>query len=87
MTDGVRKREVQPIVRHAAEFERAAHVEPEAAAHEDKRNIVERVAVALAEFVGPKDQRVIQEFAVAPGLRRSRQPIHQINAPRPRATG
>src|SRR5438045_2891452 len=68
MTDGVREREVQPIVRRLVEVERAAHLETKSAAHEQERNVVERVGVALAEFVRPDDERVVEQRAVAARL-------------------
>src|SRR5882724_9714285 len=59
MTDGEREREVQAIVRCLVEVERAAHLETKSAAHEQERDVVQRVGVALAEFVRPNDERVV----------------------------
>ena len=61
--------EVKTIVRHFVEFERAAHLKTKSSADEDERNIVERVAVAFAQFIRPNDQRIIEQTAVAARFR------------------
>jgi len=50
----------EAVVGDALVLEAAAHVEVQAAADEEPGDVVERVAVALAEFVGPDDRRVVQ---------------------------
>ena len=60
--------EQQTVVRHAVELQRAAGLEAEPAAEQYKRNVVERVAVALAEFVGPHDGGVVKHAAGAAGF-------------------
>ena len=59
-------------------FERAAHLEAEAAADQDERDVVERVRVAFAEFVGPDDERVIEQAAGAAGLGRFGEALRQV---------
>src|SRR5207248_1777469 len=77
--EAVRQRDQQAVVRDAAELERAAHAEVEAAADEDERDVVQSVRVALAQLVGPDDQRVVQQRAMAARLRSLGQPLRQIS--------
>ena len=51
MAGAVGEGEVQAVVRDLVELQRAAHLETEATAEEHERDVVERVAVAFAEFV------------------------------------
>ena len=76
--EAVGQREQQPVVRHLAELERAAHLEVEAVADQHERDVVERVRVALAQLVGPDDQRVVEQAAVAARLGRLGQPLGQV---------
>src|SRR6185369_9869220 len=65
--DGVSQGKVQPVVRDLLEFQRPAHLETKAAADEQEGNVVQGVGVSLAEFVGPNDQRVVEQAAVTAG--------------------
>ena len=66
-------------MRDLVELQGAAHFEAEAAAEEDEGNVVEGVAVALAEFVGPDDQRVIEHRrALAAGFRRRGEAVGEV---------
>ncbi len=60
------------------ELQRAAHLEVEAVADQHERDVVERVRVALAQLVGPDDQRVVEQAAAAARLGRLGQPLGQV---------
>src|SRR5689334_14470473 len=62
------ERKVKAIVRHLLELERPAHLKTESSANQDEWNVVERVAVAFAQFICPNDQRVIEQTAAATRL-------------------
>ena len=71
-------REVQPIVRQPCTLDRAAHRKPKAIAHEHPRDVIERVRVAFAQFIGPENRRVVQQRAVSAGLGRLGQSRGQV---------
>ena len=52
------------------ESERAAHLETKPAADEQEGDVVQRVGIALAQFVGPDDERVVEQAAGAAGFGR-----------------
>src|SRR5208282_6433097 len=58
---GVGQGEVKTIVGNLVQLDGTAHLKTEAAADEDKGNVVEGVGVAFTEFVGPDDQGVVQQ--------------------------
>ena len=59
-------------------LQRSAHLEVEAAADQHERDVVQRVRVALAQLVGPDDQRVVEQAAGAARLGRLGQPLGQV---------
>ena len=63
MTNGIRQRQVQPIMRHLVELEGATRLEPKPAAEQDERDVVQGVRVAFAQLVGPHNRRVIEHAA------------------------
>ena len=78
MAHAVRQRQQQAIVRHAVVAQRPAHAEVEAVADQHERDVVERVRVALAQLVGPDDQRIVEQRAGAARFRGIGQPTGQI---------
>ena len=68
----------QPVVGHLLELERPAHLEVEAVADQHEGDVVQGVGVALAQLVGPDDQRVVQQAAAAARLGGLGQPLRQI---------
>ena len=67
-------------------LEGAAHLEVEAVADQHERNVVERVRIALAQFVGPDDQRVVEQAAAAARLGGLGQPLGQVGQSARRTT-
>ena len=65
VAEGMGDREQEAVVGLALVINRAAHAEAEAAADQDERDVVERVGVAFAEFVGPDDRGVVEHRAGA----------------------
>ena len=59
-------------------LDRPAHAEIQAVADQHEGDVVERVRVALAQLVGPDDQRVVQQAAAAARLGRLGQPLGQV---------
>ena len=72
VTDCMGHGEIQAVVRNFFQFQRASHFETEAAAEQDKRNIIEGVGISFAEFVGPGNESVIEEGSGVTGFRRGR---------------
>jgi hypothetical protein len=66
-------------------LQRAAHLEVEAAADQHERDVVQRVRVALAQLVGPDDQRVVEQAAARRPARASR-PAASPGRPAARST-
>ena len=60
--------EPQPIVRHVVELHRLTSLEAEAASHEHEGDVVQRMAVAFSQLVGPHDGRVVEHRALAARL-------------------
>ena len=69
MTEALGDRHEQTVVRLLLELHRATGLEAKAAADEHPGDILERVAVALPEFVGPDDGGVVQHVTLAVRLR------------------
>ena len=67
--------EQQPVVGQLRVLERPAHPEVEAVADQHEGDVVERVRVALAQLVGPDDQRVVEQAAAAARLGGLGQPL------------
>ena len=59
MSKAVGEREEQAVVGDTRKFMRVPHGQAGHAADTDKRDIIERVRVALAQLVGPDNQRVV----------------------------
>ncbi len=78
MPEAMREGQQQAVVRHMRVFERTPHLEVQAVADEHERNIVQRVRIALAQFVCPDEQRVVQQAAGSARFRRFGQPFGQI---------
>lgn len=57
----VGERHQQPVVGLLLVLQAPAHLEIEAIADEDKWNVVQRVGVALTEFVRPDDEGVVEK--------------------------
>ena len=66
---GFTEAQQQAVVRDLSEVERLAGFPAESAADKYEGNIVSRVRVALSEFVGPDDGRVVQQRSVAARFR------------------
>ena len=60
----------EAIVGNVGQLERSAHLEAESAADQGERYVVERVAVAFAQFVEPDDRGMVEHGAVAARLGR-----------------
>src|SRR5262245_15408221 len=69
VAEGVGDREEKAVVGLAFVIDRAAHAKAEAAADQDKRDVVERVGVAFAELVRPDDRGVVEQRAGPARLR------------------
>src|SRR5262245_24727042 len=61
MPDRMGQGQVEPVVRHLVELKRTSHLETKATAQQHKRDVVQRVRVAFAQFVGPDDERVVEQ--------------------------
>ncbi len=68
----------QFVVRLATEFQRPTHFEIQTVADQNERDVVQRVRVVFAQFIGPDDQRVIQQTAGAARFGSFRQSPGQI---------
>ena len=78
MPHGVGDRKVQPVVRHALVIETPAHREAEAVPHHQPGNVIERVGVALAQFVCPEDRCVVEQRALAARFGRLGEPLGKM---------
>ena len=78
MTHAVGQGHEQSVVGDALEVYRAPHLEAHSVAEQHKRNVPERMAVALAEFVGPDDGGVVEQTAIGSGLGRLGQALGQV---------
>ena len=78
MAHAVRQGEQKAVVRQARIFERTSHLEVQAIADQDERNVVECVRIALTQFVGPDNERIVQQAAVAARLGRLRETLGEI---------
>src|SRR5207245_2703021 len=70
MTHGMGQGEVEAVVGDFVELERPAHLEPKSAPKQYAGDVVQGVAVALAQLVSPNDQRVVEQAAGIAGLGR-----------------
>src|SRR2546422_372631 len=75
---GVSQREVEAVVGNFFQLERAPHLEAEPATDEQEGDIIEGVRVAFAKFVGPDDERVVEQTAGASGFGRVGQLFRQV---------
>ena len=59
---------MKAVVGHLLQLERASHLESKTAANNQEGNVFQRVIAALAQFVGPDDERVVEQAAVTTGF-------------------
>ena len=78
VTETVRQAEQQTIVRHLGELHRFACFVAQTATDKDERDVVERVAVPLTQFVGPDDGGVIEHRSRGARFRRFRKAFGQV---------
>ena len=70
MTEAMGQRHQESVVSHSWQLQRLPHLKVESIANQDKRNVVQGVAVALAQLVCPDDQGVVQQRPIATRFRR-----------------
>src|SRR5581483_7814243 len=78
VAEAVRQRQQQPVVRQLFVRQCPAHLEVEAVADQHERDVVVGVRVALPQFVGPQEQRVVQQAPLAARLRRLGETLRQV---------
>src|SRR5580765_559155 len=71
VSHGVCQGQVQAVMGNLIEFNRAAHLKSETTADQHEGNIVQSMRIPFAQFVGPDDQRVVEQ---GPGRSRFRSP-------------
>ena len=55
------QRHQEPVVCHAWQLQRLPHLKVQTIAYQNERNVVQGVAVALAQLICPDNQSVIQK--------------------------
>ena len=68
MAHAVGQGQEQAVMGKTLVLDRAAHLEVQTVAGEDERDVVERVRIPFAEFVGPDHECVVEQAAAAAGL-------------------